>query len=161
MLYIYINMSDYSDNEKYSDDEVDFEEEIEVEYQDEENEELYPVDEEEMLIDIKFNNRTIFENINKINELSNSDYKENNKEINKISRPVLTKYELTKVIGVRMEQIASGMKPFIHIKHKKNMDIYQIVLMELREKKVPFIIKRNMPNGQFEYWKLQDLEYNI
>ena len=157
-------MSDYSDNENYSDEEVDFEEELEIDYQDEEqeeNEELEPADEEEMLIDTKFNNRTIFENINKINELSNTSYEEDNKQIKKISRPVLTKYELTKVIGVRMEQIASGMKPLIQIKNKKNMDIYQIVLMELREKKVPFIIKRNLPNGQFEYWKLEDLEYNI
>jgi len=157
-------MSDYSDNENYSDEEVDFEEELEIDYQDEEqeeNEELEPADEEEMLIDTKFNNRTIFENINKINELSNTSYEEDNKQIKKISRPVLTKYELTKVISVRMEQIASGMKPLIQIKNKKNMDIYQIVLMELREKKVPFIIKRNLPNGQFEYWKLEDLEYNI
>lgn len=157
-------MSDYSDNEVYSDEELEFDEEID--YQDEEQEEneekedLYQ-DEEEILIDTKFNNRTVFENINKINELSNTTYENNNKQVNKISSPVLTKYELTKVIGVRMEQIASGMKPLIHIKNKKNMDIYQIVLMELREKKVPFIIKRNLPNGQFEYWKLEDLEYNI
>ena len=35
---------------------------------------------------------------------------------------------------------------------------YTIAEMELKEKKIPFIIKRPMPNGGSEYWKLQDLE---
>jgi hypothetical protein len=32
---------------------------------------------------------------------------------------------------------------------------------ELEEKKMPFIIKRPMPNGGCEYWKLSDLEILI
>ena len=30
--------------------------------------------------------------------------------------------------------------------------------MELKEKKIPFIIRRPLPDNSFEYWKLQDLE---
>ena len=30
--------------------------------------------------------------------------------------------------------------------------------MELKEKKIPFIIRRPLPDNTFEYWKLQDLE---
>ena len=30
--------------------------------------------------------------------------------------------------------------------------------MELNEKKIPFIIRRPLPNNSSEYWKLQDLE---
>lgn len=158
-------MSEYSDNGSYlpdDEEEYDFEEEYEIQEEENNKNELEEdKDDEELIIDTKFNNRTKFENINKILQLSNSSYQNNEVYQHKISSPVLTKYELTKVIGVRMEQIASGMKPFISINDKKNTDIYQIVLQELREKKVPFIIKRNLPNGNFEYWKLEDLEYNV
>ena len=30
--------------------------------------------------------------------------------------------------------------------------------MELKEKKIPFIIQRPLPNGNAEYWALEDLE---
>ena len=30
--------------------------------------------------------------------------------------------------------------------------------MELKLKRIPFIIRRPLPNGGSEYWKIQDLE---
>jgi hypothetical protein len=30
--------------------------------------------------------------------------------------------------------------------------------MELQKKKIPFIIKRPLPNGSNEYWKVSDLK---
>ena len=38
------------------------------------------------------------------------------------------------------------------------IDPYLIASMELEEKKIPFIIRRPLPNGASEYWKLKDLE---
>ena len=38
------------------------------------------------------------------------------------------------------------------------IDGYLIALKEFEEKKTPFIIKRPLPNGGCEYWKLSDLE---
>ena len=38
------------------------------------------------------------------------------------------------------------------------IDGYLIALKEFEEKKIPFIVKRPMPNGGCEYWKLSDLE---
>ena len=38
------------------------------------------------------------------------------------------------------------------------IDGFVIAKMELDEKKLPFIIRRPMPNGSSEYWKLSDLE---
>jgi len=35
--------------------------------------------------------------------------------------------------------------------------IYEIVIEELRQKKIPFIIKRPL-NNTYEYWKLEDLK---
>ena len=71
--------------------------------------------------------------------------------------PYLTKYEKAKIIGLRAKQINSGATPFINVK-ENIIDGYIIAEMELKEKKIPYIIKRPMPNGGCEYWHLKDLE---
>ena len=35
---------------------------------------------------------------------------------------------------------------------------YTIAEMELEQKKLPFIIRRPLPNGSSEYWRVSDLE---
>jgi len=74
--------------------------------------------------------------------------------------PILTRYEKARVLGERAKQINSGAKPFVTIDDAV-IDGYLIALKELEEKKMPFIIKRPMPNGGCEYWKLGDLEILI
>lgn len=71
--------------------------------------------------------------------------------------PFLTKYEKTRILGERTHQINSGSKPFVQIESDV-IDGYLIALAELEEKKIPFIVKRPLPNGGCEYWKLKDLE---
>ena len=71
--------------------------------------------------------------------------------------PFLTKFEKTRVLGQRAKQIDSGATPFVKI-DKSVIDGYLIALKELEEKKIPFIIKRPLPNGAFEYWNVSDLE---
>ena len=71
--------------------------------------------------------------------------------------PFLTKYEYTKILGVRAKQIDSGATPFIKV--PENMiDSYLIAKLELAEKRVPFIIRRPIANGSSEYWNVKDLE---
>jgi len=71
--------------------------------------------------------------------------------------PILTKYEKTKILGLRVKQLNNNSKPFIDLSDKI-LDNFIIANMELQKKKLPFIIQRPIPNGSFEYWKLQDLE---
>jgi DNA-directed RNA polymerase I, II, and III subunit RPABC2 len=71
--------------------------------------------------------------------------------------PFLTKYEKTRILGERTHQINSGAKPFITVE-PDIIDGYLIALKELEQKKIPFIVKRPLPNGGCEYWKLKDLE---
>lgn len=71
--------------------------------------------------------------------------------------PVLTKYEKTRVIGQRASMIEHGAIPFIEVP-PNIIDSVLIAEMELNEKKIPFIIKRPLPNNGFEYWRLSDLE---
>lgn len=71
--------------------------------------------------------------------------------------PILTKYELARVLGARAAQIDNGSPPFITVE-ASIMDGYTIAKEELKQKKIPFIIRRPMPNGKFEIWKLESLE---
>ena len=71
--------------------------------------------------------------------------------------PMLTKYEKTRVLGIRAKQINNGAKPMTKVPDNV-MDGYLIALKELEEKIIPVIIRRPLPNGSSEYWKLKDLE---
>jgi DNA-directed RNA polymerase subunit K/omega len=71
--------------------------------------------------------------------------------------PYLTKYEKARVLGQRAKQIETGAKPLVKVP-ENIIDGYVIAELELREKKIPFIIKRPIPSGGFEYWKIKDLE---
>lgn len=76
--------------------------------------------------------------------------------------PVLTKYEKTRILGIRTKQLNNGAEPYItskvNVTPEKVIDGYPIALRELEEKKLPFIIRRPLPGGGMEYWYLQDLE---
>jgi DNA-directed RNA polymerase I, II, and III subunit RPABC2 len=70
--------------------------------------------------------------------------------------PFLTNFEKTKIIGMRANQISKGSVPFISVP-KHITDVRDIARLELEQKRLPFIIKRPLPNGTFEYWRLTDL----
>ena len=76
--------------------------------------------------------------------------------------PFLTKYEKTKIIGLRVKQLNSGAKPFINLqdifKTQVVLDTNLIAERELELKKIPFIIARPITNKHTEYWNLKDLE---
>tara|TARA_B110000285_G_scaffold167502_1_gene187234 strand:+ start:14 stop:682 length:669 start_codon:yes stop_codon:yes gene_type:complete len=71
--------------------------------------------------------------------------------------PILTKYEKTKIIGIRLKQLNNGAKPYVTISDTI-LDNNIIVNMELIQKVLPFIVSRPLPNNTYEYWKLKDLE---
>ena len=73
------------------------------------------------------------------------------------TNPFLTKYEYTRVLGQRAKQIDSGAIAFVKTP-PDILDGYLIAKAELEAKKLPFIIRRPMPGGGFEYWHLEDLE---
>ena len=77
----------------------------------------------------------------------------------KITDPCLTKYEKTKILAERTQQIEDGSILYIPLNDKLTT-AYSIALEEFKQKKIPFIICRPLPNSSgFEYWKLNDLIY--
>jgi DNA-directed RNA polymerase I, II, and III subunit RPABC2 len=100
-----------------------------------------------------------FNNYEEIENLTTIIRNENGTIVDPLHKtlPFLTKYEKTRILGERTHQINSGSKPFISVE-SNIIDGYLIALAELEQKKIPFIIKRPLPNGGCEYWKLKDLE---
>lgn len=70
--------------------------------------------------------------------------------------PWLTKYERTRVLGQRIKQLNTGAEPFVKVA-TTIIDNSIIAQMELEQKKLPFIIRRPIPGGGSEYWRLKDL----
>lgn len=75
---------------------------------------------------------------------------------NNISKPFLTKYERTKVLSERTQQLSNGSVSFLK-NPESYTTIFDIAEEELKQKKIPFILKRPVAN-KIEYWKLSDLE---
>jgi len=74
------------------------------------------------------------------------------------SQAWLSQFERTKIIGFRSNQLAHGAKAYVDLsKHKHIVNTGEIARLELNEGRLPFIVARLMPDGQFEFWSLADL----
>ena len=73
-----------------------------------------------------------------------------------MSPPFLTVYERTKILGTRANQLADGAMPFVAVPEYMTKPL-DIAKLELEQRRLPYIIKRPMPDGTFEYWRLSDL----
>tara|TARA_B110000305_G_C19431523_1_gene636480 strand:+ start:232 stop:528 length:297 start_codon:yes stop_codon:yes gene_type:complete len=89
--------------------------------------------------------------------VSYEDIKKNYNPKNNISVPFLTIYEKTSILGLRKQQLTNGAKTYLDENQNQYNDIETIANLELKEKKLPFIICRTFPNGLKEYFKLDDL----
>lgn len=74
--------------------------------------------------------------------------------------PFMTKYELADILGKRASQINENAPLFIDA-DPTIIDGYNLALLELQQKKIPFIIQRPLPNGKMEYWPISELELLI
>lgn len=73
--------------------------------------------------------------------------------------PILTKYEKTRILGIRVSQLNEGAPRYINFGNNQPIiDNNIIAEKELRMKKLPFIVTRPLPNGEKEHWRLKDLE---
>ncbi|OMJ09089.1 DNA-directed RNA polymerases I, II, and III subunit RPABC2 [Smittium culicis] len=76
-----------------------------------------------------------------------------NKE--RITTPYMTKYERARILGTRALQLSLSAPVMVELDGES--DPLEIAAKELREKKIPLIIRRYLPNGTFEDWRVQDL----
>jgi DNA-directed RNA polymerase subunit K/omega len=108
---------------------------------------------------LNFHPESVLQNYNEILSMTNVVRNNDGIIIDDLHRtiPYLTKYEKSRILGQRAKQINSGHHTFVKVPENV-IDGYIIAEMELKLKRIPFIIRRPLPNGGSEYWKVQDLE---
>uniref|UniRef100_A0A6C0LBB0 Uncharacterized protein n=1 Tax=viral metagenome TaxID=1070528 RepID=A0A6C0LBB0_9ZZZZ len=108
---------------------------------------------------LDFHPEAMIHNYKEISALTTVIRDANNNIIDKLHRtlPYLTKYERARVLGQRAKQINSGAKAFVKVP-ENIIDGYLVAELELAQARIPFIIRRPIPGGACEYWKLKDLE---
>jgi DNA-directed RNA polymerase subunit K/omega len=79
----------------------------------------------------------------------------------RITQPYFTKYEYTTLVAVRAQQLAEGAKPLIDLKGLKTSDpmfVWTVAKQEIAERKLPYIIRRQLANNTSEFWSTQEME---
>lgn len=66
-----------------------------------------------------------------------------------IGPPTLTRFEKARIMGARALQLSLGAPPFIEIPKTAGTSL-DIALEELEQRAIPIIIRRRLPNGDFQ-----------
>tara|TARA_A100001035_G_scaffold180983_1_gene143941 strand:- start:12 stop:440 length:429 start_codon:yes stop_codon:yes gene_type:complete len=73
----------------------------------------------------------------------------------RVTTRYMTKYERARVLGTRALQISMNAPVMVDIAGET--DPLKIAGKELRERKIPMIIRRYLPDGSYEDWNLDEL----
>ncbi|CAO3689325.1 unnamed protein product [Umbelopsis vinacea] len=73
----------------------------------------------------------------------------------RVTTPYMTKYERARVLGTRALQISLNAPVMIELNGES--DPLVIAMKELREKKIPLIVRRFLPDNSYEDWHVKDL----
>lgn len=74
----------------------------------------------------------------------------------KITTRYLTKYERARLLGTRALQLSMNAPPLVELDAGET-DPLKIAAKELRERKLPLIVRRYLPDGSFEDWSIDEL----
>ena len=73
----------------------------------------------------------------------------------RITTRYLTKYERARVLGTRALQISMNAPVMVDLDGET--DPLKIAMKELREHKIPIIVRRYLPDGSYEDWGIDEL----
>ena len=71
--------------------------------------------------------------------------------------PTLTRFEKARIMGARALQLSFGAPSFIEIPKNATTSL-EIAMEELNKRVIPIIIKRTLPNGDFQNIPLEQFE---
>ena len=74
-----------------------------------------------------------------------------------MEQPIMTKYEYTRIKGIRVQQLIDGVKPFVEIEPEDTE--HDIFKKELIQKKIPLMVKR--PVGFDKFIDIPVSEMNV
>ena len=133
-------MSDNEDENSQGDEGVDYDENVDKEFEEEEEEGEESEERESQILEQGEEKRG--------NAITGEA---------RTTTPFLTKYEKARVIGARALQISKN-APILVSLNPGEYDPILIAEKELRESKIPFIIRRFLPDGSYEDWSVRELK---
>jgi len=74
----------------------------------------------------------------------------------RITKPILTKYERVRLLETRTKQLSLGAKPML--KNVEGLSSSKVAALEIENNVVPILIERPLPGNMFEVWKITELE---
>lgn len=113
-----------------------------------------------------FNNENIFEDLN-LKKKNSEKFKESkiietipsqiiqSKPDNRTTLPYLTKFEKARILGARSLQISMGAP--LMVDSNSETDALELAAKELKERKIPITIRRYLPSGKYEDWRIDEL----
>jgi DNA-directed RNA polymerase I, II, and III subunit RPABC2 len=67
----------------------------------------------------------------------------------------LTKYERARILGTRAQQISLGAPVLVELGDET--DTLEIAMKELKQRKIPIVIRRYLPDHSYEDWAIDEL----
>jgi DNA-directed RNA polymerases I, II, and III subunit RPABC2 len=139
------NLPPYSDEPAFEEDDDEPQDDFDDEVQADEDEygKMRAAEEEENVV--LSGDPSAQANRGKATDKSHRNKKIPNEE--RITTPYMTKYEKARILGTRALQISMNAPVLVDLEGET--DPLQIAIKELREKKIPLIVRRYMPDGLY------------
>ena len=148
-----IELDDFVDNnDKFSDDEMNEDEN----YGDEEYFNSFDESDDCAVNSMVEEDNDFFQNDTDNNFDDNLTINVVNKE-DRITKNLLTNYELVRILGERQKQLTLGAKPLI--KNYGDLSYEEISILELKNNMLPFRIRRKI-NNVYEIWDVEELKFD-
>ena len=74
-----------------------------------------------------------------------------------IGPPMLTRFEKARIMGARALQLSLGAPVFIEIPKNATTSL-EIAMDELKQRVIPIVIKRTLPNGDYQHLPIDQFE---
>ena len=62
---------------------------------------------------------------------------------------MLSKYELSRLLGIRVNQLSMNAIPSISLDPDKSYSLLEIAALEIKNKSLETVIRQNLPHGQY------------
>ena len=113
------------------------------------DEDVKEEDYEEDVVNIDDNNYSKFNIVGK-----DDTYKDYYSKKRK-TRPYITKFERTQVVGIRASQIENGAIPLIDVPDNVHQS-KEIAELEYQQRTIPLLVRRFLPDETYEDWRITD-----
>lgn len=80
---------------------------------------------------------------------------------NRVTPPTLSIYETTMILGVRVQQLSKMASPLVStegLDTESQHFFWDVAKREMLQHRLPFILARELPNGDKEFWALSELQ---